>query len=71
MQGVDAIDHLCGNYSYQFKCHKWWVKIFHFVVDLTAINAYVAWICKMEELDLRIMLHLAFKIALGKHLKQS
>jgi hypothetical protein len=41
MRGVDVTDHLRGNYSCQLKCHKWWMKIFHLVVDQTTVNSYV------------------------------
>jgi hypothetical protein len=68
VRGVDIIDHLKGNYSCQLNCHKWWMKIFHFVIDQIAVNVYVGWKREMEELGLRIMPHLSFRIALGKHL---
>jgi hypothetical protein len=68
MRGIDVTDHLRGNYSCQLKCHKWWMKIFHLVVDQTIVNSYVTWTREMEELGLKIMPHLLFKIALGKHL---
>ena len=68
MRGVDVADQLRGNYSSQLRCHKWWVKIFHFIVDQTMVNAYVTWVKQMEDLGLPVLLHLAFKIAVGKHL---
>jgi len=68
MRGVDVTDHLRGNYSSQLHCHKWWIKLFHFVIDQTMVNAYVTWVKEMEDLGLRIMSHLAFKIVVGKHL---
>ena len=70
MRGMDMTDHLWLNYSCQLKCHKWWMKLFHFVVDQTAVNSYVCWTWEVEDLGLQIMPHLAFKIALGKHLIQ-
>jgi len=70
MRGMDVTDHLRGNYSTQLRCHKWWIKLFHFVVDQTMVNAYVTWVKEMEDLGLRIMPHLAFKIAVGKQLVQ-
>jgi hypothetical protein len=41
MRGVDVTDQLRGNYSSQLRCHKWWMKIFHFIVDQTMVNSYV------------------------------
>ena len=68
MRGVDVADQLRGNYSSQLRCHKWWVKIFHFIVDQTMVNAYVTWVKQMEDLGLPVTSHLAFKIAVGKYL---
>ena len=68
MRGVDVTDQLRGNYSSQLRCHKWWVKIFHFIVDQTMVNSYVTWVKQMEDLGLPTTSHLAFKIAVGKHL---
>ena len=52
----------------QLRCHKWWVKIFHLIVDQTMVNAYVTWAKQMEDLRLPVTSHLAFKIAVGKYL---
>lgn len=41
MRGVDVTDQLRASYSSQLRCHKWWVKIFHQIVDQTMVNAYV------------------------------
>jgi hypothetical protein len=68
MRGVDVTDQLRGNYSSQLRCHKWWVKIFHLIVDQTMVNSYVTWMRQMEELGLPVLTHLGFKIAVGKYL---
>ena len=68
MRGVDVTNQLRGNYSSQLRCHKWWIKLFHFVVDQTMVNAYVTWVKEMEDLGLRVGTHLGFKIAVGRHL---
>ena len=68
MRGVDVADQLRGHYSSQLRCHKWWVKIFHLIVDQTMVNAYVTWVKQMEDLGLPVPSHLAFKIAVGKYL---
>lgn len=41
MRGADVIDQLRGNYSSQLRCHKWWIKIFHLIVDQSMVNARV------------------------------
>ena len=63
-------DQLRGNYSSQLRCHKWWVKKFHLIVDQTMVNSYVVWVKQMEELGLPFTSHLAFKIAVGKYLAE-
>ena len=68
MRGVDVTDQLRGNYSSQLRCHKWWVKIFHLIVDQTMVNSYVTWVKQMEDLGLPVTSHLAFKIVVGKYL---
>ncbi|KAG0572756.1 hypothetical protein KC19_VG122300 [Ceratodon purpureus] len=68
MRGVDVTDQLRGNYCSQLRCHKWWIKLFHFIVDQTMVNAYVTWVKEMEALGLRVGTHLGFKIAVGRHL---
>ena len=68
MRGVDVTDQLRGNYSSQLRCHKWWVKIFHLIIDQTMVNSYVTWKKQMEDLGLPVMTHLAFKIEVGKHI---
>ena len=68
MRGVDVTDQLRGNYSSQLRCHKWWVKIFHLIVDQTMVNSYVTWVKQMEDLGLPTTSHLAFKITVGKYL---
>ena len=68
MRGVDVTDQLRGNYSSQLRCHKWWMKLFHFVVDQSMVNGYVTYVKEMEEVGLRCGTHLTFKIAVGRHL---
>ena len=67
MRGVDVTDQLRGNYSSQLRCHKWWVKVFHLIVDQTMVNCYVTWVKQMEDLGLPVTSHLAFKIDVGKY----
>ena len=37
-------------------------------MDQMMMNSYVTWVKKMEDLGLPVNSHLAFKIAVGKHL---
>ena len=70
MRGVDVADQLRGSYSCQLRCHKWWVKIFHLVLDQTMVNSYVTWKKEVEQLGSPVMSHLKFKITVGKHLAE-
>ena len=70
MRGVDVTDQLRGSYSSQLRCHKWWLKLFHLVLDHTMVNAYVCWVKEMEVFGLPATTHLAFKIAVGTYLAQ-
>ena len=71
MRGVDVTDQLRGSYSCQLRCHKWWLKLFHFIVDQSLVNRYVTWVREMEAMGLRTKPHLAFKIAVGKQLVEA
>ena len=70
MRGVDVTDQLRGNYSSQLRCHKWWMKIFHLIVDQSMVNSYVTWVKDMQDMGMPVMSHLAFKISVGRHLLQ-
>ena len=68
MRGVDVSDQIRANYSSQLKSHKWWHKLFFFIVDQSMVNSYVVYCSQMEQLGLRVRTHMQFKIAVGKYL---
>lgn len=41
MRGVDVADQLRGNYTSQVWSHKWWHRLFHFLVDTTIVNVWI------------------------------
>ncbi len=41
MRGVDRANHLRGNYSCQTRSHKWWHRIFWFLVDQSITNMWI------------------------------
>ena len=41
MRGVDVVDQKRQEYSTQLHSHKWWHRIFMFILDSTLLNAYV------------------------------
>ena len=41
MRGVDVADQLRGAYSLLSKSHKWWHRVFDFLLDTTFINSWI------------------------------
>lgn len=41
MRGVDVADQLRGNYTSQVRSHKWWHRLFHFLIDTTIVNMWI------------------------------
>ena len=41
MRGVDIADHLKASYSSQIQGHKWWHRVYWFLVDTSVVNMYV------------------------------
>ena len=41
MRGVDVTNHLRGNYTSQVQSHKWWHRLFFFVLDTTMTNMWI------------------------------
>lgn len=39
MGGVDLLDSLIGRYKFKMRCHKWYIRIFYHILDITIINA--------------------------------
>ena len=48
MRGVDVADQLCASYSCQVQSHKWWHRIFFFLLDLIVVIMYIIYLecCK-------------------------
>lgn len=41
MNCVDKLDQLKGSYEIDRKSHKWWHRIFWYLIDLSVVNAYI------------------------------
>jgi len=41
MGGVDRFDRSRGHYSVSHKAIRWWVRIFYFLIDSAAVNAFI------------------------------
>jgi hypothetical protein len=65
-------DHIRGNYSCQVRTHKWWHRIFMFLMDLSIIQMYLYYLQilkKLGKLDEAIT-HLQFMNGLYQALSQ-
>jgi hypothetical protein len=74
MRGVDVADQLRASYSSQIRSHKWWHRIFWFLIDMTEVNMYVMYLSRAAEGPnpiSRPMTHLQFKTALAEALLRS
>jgi hypothetical protein len=41
MRGVDVSDQLRGEYSCQVRSHKWWHRLFFFLLDTSRVNSWI------------------------------
>jgi hypothetical protein len=72
MRGVDVADHIRSNYSCQVRIHKWWHRVFFFLLDLTSTNMYVMYLdlWKKHSTGGRSLTHLQFLNEICKALTQ-
>jgi hypothetical protein len=71
MRGVDVADQLRVSYSTQNRSHKWWHRIFFFLLDMTVVNMFIMYIaaCKTSFVYPRKpVTHLQFRIELYRAL---
>jgi hypothetical protein len=73
MCGVDVVDHVRSNYSCQVRTHKWWHRIFFFLLDLTCTKMYVMYLdlWKKHPTSDRLLTHLQFLNEMCKSLTQN
>ena len=62
IRGVDVADQLRASYAIQDRTHKWWHRIFFFLLDMTFINMYVIYVekCKSYSPPKDPLTHLQF-----------
>jgi hypothetical protein len=72
MRGVFVADQLRASYSCQNRSHKWWHRVFLFLIDMTVVNMFIMYSneCKNGEHPPRPMTHLQFRTTLCEHLLQ-
>ena len=64
MRGVDVANQLQASYSCQSRSHKWWHRIFDFLLDQIEVNMYVLYLDQVRCQRMRVppMNHLEFKM---------
>jgi len=66
MRGVDRGDQLIGYYNLGRRSTKWWKRVFYYIVEVAALNAYV--LDKHAHTGRNKRDYLAFRIALAEEL---
>jgi hypothetical protein len=64
MRGVDVADQLHASYSTQNRIHKWWHRIFVFLLDMTVVNMYIIYLVECEMQSKPPFTHLQFRVEL-------
>jgi hypothetical protein len=63
MRGVDVADQLRASYCTQNRSHKWWHRVFFFLLDMTVVNMFLIYIDKCKNMSpvRKPMSHLQFR----------
>ena len=70
MHGVDVANYLRGNYSSLTRTYKWWLRVFHFLLDMSIVNMYIMYLEILQKLHKlhEAITHLQFQHGLCKAL---
>jgi hypothetical protein len=73
MRGVDVADQLRGSYSCQVRSHKWWHRLFYFLIDTTVVNMWILHktILKQHDRPKDVLTHFKFIMSLCKSLTKN
>jgi hypothetical protein len=73
MRGIDVADQLRASYSCQVRSHKWWHRIFYFLLDMTIVNMYIMYLSILGRQRIRKVpiTHLQFRTELCRALLQN
>jgi hypothetical protein len=55
MRGVDVVDQMREYYTIQLQSHKWWHKVFLFILDSTLDNSFVLYSEDQREMGLPVL----------------
>jgi hypothetical protein len=63
MRGVDVADQLRASYTSQTRSHKWWHRIWHFLLDLSEVNMFILYTTILNEMagEGKPISHMQFK----------
>ena len=68
MRGVDRRDQLIGYYNLSRRSRKWWKRVFGYMIEVAALNAYIIQKDGRPSLDRKKHDYLEFRYALAKEL---
>jgi hypothetical protein len=71
MRGVDVSDQLRGEYSCQVRSHKWWHRLFFFMVDTCRVNSWIIHKSWCKSAGKRPLDHLEFTMKLAEMLMEN
>jgi hypothetical protein len=64
MHGVDVVDQLRVSYSTQNRIHKWWHRIFFFLLNMIVVNIYIIYLAECKMRSKPPVTHLQFRVEL-------
>lgn len=68
MRGVDVADQMRGAYTSQVRSHKWWHRLFYFLLDTSVVNSYVIYKAICERLVQKPLERMDFQLLLAEDL---
>jgi hypothetical protein len=68
MRGVDLVDQQRQEYTVQLQSHKWWHRLFMFILDSTLLNSYILYSHQIRGLGLPINSRALWHYRLGMQL---
>jgi hypothetical protein len=68
MRGVDVSDQLRGEYRCQVRSHKWWHRLFFFLLDMARINSWIMHKCCTRRAGKKALEHVNFTMQLAEAL---
>lgn len=70
-RGLDVANQLRGSFSCQNRSHKWWHRLFFFLLGTTVVNAYIQYMESSAWLARKPMTHLKFTLPMALTLVDS